>query len=201
MTEYFGGFGVKESVDFELSAIDSDKFVGFLIRCDEKQKEEALFYVQFAMMYTTHWGDKRIRVFNQCLTMAKNLNGYYKAADCEALSVFSVKRHVSRVMVNGAKGSKESTISELVNLLHIYRQKCAAQTSPSQLILPDNLKLLPLYTLTTLKSPALKMFPGVKLDEKIFWMYKLLKMPNSHIPYFFYPRVYKVTDVGTQVTS
>ena len=58
--------------------------------------------------------------------MAKNLNAYYKAADCESLSVFSIKRHVSRVMVNGAKGSKESTINELVNLLHIYRQKCAA---------------------------------------------------------------------------
>ena len=67
--------------------------------------------------------------------------------------------------------------------------------------MPDNLKLLPVYTLTTLKSLALKMIPGVKLDDKIFWMYKLLKMPNSHMPYFFYPRVYKVTDVGTQVTS
>jgi protein transport protein SEC24 len=36
VTEYFGGFGVHESIDFELSAIDSDKFIGFLVRCDEK---------------------------------------------------------------------------------------------------------------------------------------------------------------------
>jgi hypothetical protein len=63
--------------------------------------------------------------------MAKNLNAYYKAADCEALSVFSVKHEVSRVMVKGAKGAKESTINNLVNLLYVYRQKCAAQTSPS----------------------------------------------------------------------
>jgi hypothetical protein len=40
------------------------------------------------------------------------------------------------------------------------------------------------------------MFPGVKIDEKIYWAYKILKMPNSHMPYFFYPRVYKITDVG-----
>lgn len=129
--------------------------------------------------------------------MAKNLNAYYKSADCEGLSTFTAKREVSRVMVKGAKGAKESVINNLVNLLHVYRQKCAAQTSPSQLILPDNLKLLPLYTLTTLKTPALKMFPGVKIDEKIHWMYKILRMPISHVPYFFYPRIYKVTDVGT----
>lgn len=62
--EYFGGFGVKETVDFDMSAIDSDKFVGFLVRCDEKQKEDAICHIQFAMMYTTLFGDKRIRVFN-----------------------------------------------------------------------------------------------------------------------------------------
>jgi protein transport protein SEC24 len=56
VTEYFGGFGVKEIVDFELSAMDSDKFVGFVIRCDEKQKEDSMCYVQFAMMYTTNYG-------------------------------------------------------------------------------------------------------------------------------------------------
>ena len=40
------------------------------------------------------------------------------------------------------------------------------------------------------------MFPGCKIDEKIYWMYKLLGMPLSFIPYFFYPRIYKVTDIG-----
>lgn len=51
-----------------------------------------------------------------------------------------------------------------------------------------------------MKTPAMKMLPGVKIDDKIFWMYKILKMPMSHMPYFFYPRIYKVTDVGTQVS-
>jgi protein transport protein SEC24 len=129
--EYFGGFGVKETIDFDLASIDSDKFVGFLIRCDEKMKEDSICHVQFAMMYTTFYGEKRIRVFNQCFPMAKNLNAYYKSADCEGLSTFTVKREVSRVMVRGGKGAKESVINNLVNLLHIYRQKCAAQTAPS----------------------------------------------------------------------
>ena len=40
---------------------------------------------------------------------------------------------------------------------------------------------------------------GCKLDEKITWIYKLLNMPISQIPYFFYPRIYKVSDIGEEV--
>ena len=42
------------------------------------------------------------------------------------------------------------------------------------------------------------MFPGVKIDDKIHWIYKLLRMSLSQLPYFFYPRVYRVT--GLDVT-
>ena len=35
-----------------------------------------------------------------------------------------------------------------------------------------------------------------KLDDKVNWIYKLMRMPLSHVPYFFYPRIYKVTMVG-----
>jgi hypothetical protein len=49
------------------------------------------------MLYTNQWGEQRIRVFNQSLQLAKNLNGYFKAADVETLADFSIKRDASRV--------------------------------------------------------------------------------------------------------
>lgn len=73
------------------------------------------------MLYTDQLGERRIRVFNQCLQIAKNLNGYFKAADVETLSNFMIKREASRVMVKGAKVTKESMINNLVTLLHVYR--------------------------------------------------------------------------------
>jgi protein transport protein SEC24 len=96
----------------------------------------------------------------------------------------------------GPKSTKETIFNNLVTLLHQYRQKCAAQSSPSQLILPDNLKLLPMYTLTALKTPAFKLLYNCKLDAKIYWVYKIMRMPISMTPYFFYPRIYRVTMVG-----
>lgn len=32
-------------------------------------------------------------------------------------------------------------------------------------------------------------------------MYKILSMPHSLVPYFFYPRIYRVTDIGFVVRS
>jgi hypothetical protein len=62
------------------------------------------------------------------------------------------------------------------------------------------LKLIPLYTLTALKTPAFKLLNGTKLDYKISSIYTLLNMPISRIPYFFYPRIYKITDIDDPVS-
>ena len=40
--------------------------------------------------------------------------------------------------------------------MQAYRKFCASTSSAVQLILPEALKLLPLYTLAILKGPALK---------------------------------------------
>jgi len=198
VTEYFGSFGFKEIADFSLAAIDCDKSLGFVVRNDEKLKEDpnTQAFVQFAMMYNTQYGQKRIRVFNYNLLIAKNLNAYYKVTDQETLSAFMIKHELSRVFLRGAKSTRELLTNNLVNMLHAYRSKCAAKTSPQNMVLPEQLKLLPLYTLTAFKNPALKMFPGVKIDDKIYWIYKLLRMSLSQLPFFFYPRVYKVTDIN-----
>lgn len=64
VTEYFGGFGVKEAVDFQLSSIDADKSFCFALRNDEKFAENKTVHVQIAVLYTNVYGERRIRVFN-----------------------------------------------------------------------------------------------------------------------------------------
>jgi hypothetical protein len=36
-----------------LASIDADKTIGFMIRVDEKLKENTLAFAQFALLYTT----------------------------------------------------------------------------------------------------------------------------------------------------
>jgi protein transport protein SEC24 len=96
VTEYHGSFGLKEAADFEISGIDADKTLSFQIRNDEKLKENQFAFVQFAMLYATQFGERRIRVFNLNLPIAKNLNEYYKKADVEGLSFYIIRKELSR---------------------------------------------------------------------------------------------------------
>jgi protein transport protein SEC24 len=91
----------------ELGSIDADKSIGFVVKNDDKLKENSFGFIQFAMLYTTLFGERRIRVFNMNMQLAKNLNAYFKGADVETLSSFIIKREASRVMTKGAKVTKE----------------------------------------------------------------------------------------------
>lgn len=154
VTSYFGGFLQKEQVDFDLAAIDADKSFSFILRNDDKMKEGDFAFLQFAMLYNTQFGEKRIRIFNMNLPVTKNLNSYFKAADVEVVAQFMIRKDLCRYPQIGAKAIKELITSNLVTLLHTYRTQCASQSSPSQLILPDSLKLLPLYILSAFKTPV-----------------------------------------------
>ena len=45
VTEYFGGFGLREASEFKLSSIDADKSFGFLLRNDDKFAEDKTVHV------------------------------------------------------------------------------------------------------------------------------------------------------------
>ena len=129
--EYQGGFSYKEAADFEIAGIDADKTISFQVRNDEKLKENQFAFVQFAMLYATQFGDRRIRVFNINLPVAKNLNEYYKKTDCEALAFYLLRKELSRSFIRGSKPTRESLINNLVTLLFNYRTHCATTSSPS----------------------------------------------------------------------
>mmetsp|Transcript_5389 Transcript_5389/g.6652 ORF Transcript_5389/g.6652 Transcript_5389/m.6652 type:complete len:137 (+) Transcript_5389:2282-2692(+) len=91
-------------------------------------------------------------------------------------------------------------INSLVEMLTNYRNLCANQTNPTQLVLPETLTMLPLYLLVGLKKPALKMLTQTHLDLKIAQVQLYLGMSMEQMSYELYPRIYKVTDVAQSDT-
>ena len=44
----------------------------------------------------------------------------------------------------------------MIDVLHSYRKNCSTQSAPGQLVLPEALKLAPLYHLCLSKCPAFR---------------------------------------------
>lgn len=62
---------------------------------------------------------------------------------------------VRSITISTPKSIQESIITQAANMLACYRKNCAQSTAAGQLILPDTLKLLPIYTASLIKSDVL----------------------------------------------
>ncbi|RLO13526.1 hypothetical protein DYB28_006752, partial [Aphanomyces astaci] len=103
---------------------------------------------------------------------------------------------------------KEKLVDDCVHVLSNYRKHCATNSSSGQLILPESLKLLPLYTLATLKSRALRNnltgqqargLIDVRADERVMLLHLLNSFPVEHAVSAVYPKMYALHDLTEEV--
>ena len=81
---------------------------------------------------------------------------YFKfTGELDTIVNFTEKQSISRQMESTPKAVKEALISNCANILACYRKNCASPSSAGQLILPECMKLLPLYTNCLVKSDVL----------------------------------------------
>ena len=120
---------------------------------------------RFALLYTNRAGQRRIRVHNLALPVVDNETEMFRYADVQATLNVLVKRAVSTIQKHGLVPVRNEVLNSTVNMLHMYRTYCTKTTSPAQLILPESLKLLPIYLSALFKCPVLRMNSGGQLDD------------------------------------
>jgi len=77
----------------------------------------------------------------------------------DAILGFFARVGIERARSHSLTMIRESVYQHCIGALFAYRKYCATSTQPGQLILPESLKLLPLYTLALSKTPAFR--PGI----------------------------------------
>ena len=82
---------------------------------------------------------------------------------------------------------KEAINKAAADALLAYRAHCANASSSGQLILPEALKLLPLYTLALTKAPVFR--TDARPDARAAAMWRLLSLPAGKIVPLVYPRL------------
>ena len=147
-------------------------------------------YFQFACLHTNFDGQQRIRVVTLAVPLTTSLNVIYRHADVDTLLVYHI-RETLNVYINQPDAQwKDQLFSELVNLLLSYRVHCAASSASGQLILPDALKLLPLYVSAILKHPSFRERSDIYRDEKDLYIFRLAHIPLHILLNWIYPRLY-----------
>jgi protein transport protein SEC24 len=194
VVDYCGAFAKRTPTDVDLPHIDCDKALGVTLRLEERLSDGGEAVLQFAMLYTTAGGARRIRVHTLALPVVGALAALFRAADLDAVLAMGARRAARELLRGGASPSpaalRERATSDAVTVLHAYRRYCASNSSAGQLILPEALKLLPLYTLGLMKSPGLR--PDAPPDERVAWALRTLAAPAHAAVPAVYPRLFDV---------
>jgi protein transport protein SEC24 len=207
------GFFRRIEEELEVSGIDSHSTYLCKLRCDGNLRDNELVHVQLAVLYTNSRRQRLVRVLNLGMFSTQSHTSVFRYSDLDAVVTCITKEAVHNAMrysINNPKdiGNPRNRVYEqLVDILYKYRMKCSSSSPRGQLILPESLKLLPLYSLAVMKHPALveaqpttpngtiaasraaQRGPTIRGHERAFELRRLQSLPVKDTINALYPRL------------
>ncbi|XP_078055458.1 protein transport protein Sec24C-like isoform X1 [Mustelus asterias] len=191
-TDFFGSFYMSNTTDVELAALDCDKAITVEFKHDDKLNEDNGAQIQCALLYTSCSGQRRLRIHNLSLNCCTQLADLYRNCETDTLINYFVKLAYRGVLSNPTKTVRETLINQSAQILACYRKNCASPSSAGQLILPECMKLLPVYLNCVLKNDVLQPSAEVSTDDRAYTRQLAISMDVAETSVFFYPRLLPV---------
>ncbi|KAM6442109.1 protein transport protein Sec24C isoform 2-T4 [Liasis olivaceus] len=194
-TDFFGAFCMSNTTDVELAGLDCDKTITVEFKHDDKLREESGALLQCAVLYTSCAGQRRLRIHNLSLNCCTQLADLYRNCETDTLINFLAKFAYRGVLNNPVKTVRDTLINQCAQILACYRKNCASPSSAGQLILPECMKLLPVYLNCVLKSDVLQPGSEVTTDDRSYIRQLISSMDVAETHVFFYPRLLPLTKI------
>uniref|UniRef100_A0AAQ5X7G0 SEC24 homolog C, COPII coat complex component n=1 Tax=Amphiprion ocellaris TaxID=80972 RepID=A0AAQ5X7G0_AMPOC len=188
-TDFFGSFFMSNTTDVELAGLDCDKAITVEFKHDDKLSEETGALMQCAVLYTSCSGQRRLRIHNMAVNCCSQLADLYRNCETDTIINFFSKYAFRGVLNNPTKAVRDTLVNQCAQILACYRKNCASPSSAGQLILPECMKLLPVYLNCVLKSDVLLPGADVSLDDRAYLRQLISCMDVTETHVFFYPRL------------
>uniref|UniRef100_A0A8C9VGN9 Protein transport protein Sec24C-like n=1 Tax=Scleropages formosus TaxID=113540 RepID=A0A8C9VGN9_SCLFO len=188
--DFYGSFYMSNTTDVELAGLDCDKTITVEFRHDDKLSEETGALIQVRRLRTLSRSPfSHSPCFVTPVSATQCLADLYRNCETDTLINFFAKHAYHSVLSNPTKNVRDGLTNQCAQILACYRKNCASPSSAGQLILPECMKLLPVYLNCVLKSDVLHPGADVSLDERAYLrqLVSCMDVAESHV--FFYPRL------------
>ncbi|XP_062958686.1 protein transport protein Sec24C isoform X1 [Cynocephalus volans] len=199
--DFFGAFYMSNTTDVELAGLDGDKTVTVEFKHDDRLNEESGALLQCALLYTSCAGQRRLRIHNLALNCCTQLADLYRNCETDTLINYMAKFAYRGVLNSPVKTVRDTLITQCAQILACYRKNCASPSSAGQLILPECMKLLPVYLNCVLKSDVLQPGAEVTTDDRAYVRQLVTSMDVAETNVFFYPRLLPLTKSPIESTT
>lgn len=194
---FHGNFFVRSSNLLILPIANPDTSYALQIAIEDDLNPNTRYvYFQASVLYTTPYGERRIRVHTARYPTASTLPEIIYGADQTAIVGMLAKMAVDRSQQASVGEAKEALIGAGVDLLEIYSIADESRAMSYPMGLPDNLRLVPLYILAMLKHIAFRLGPGIKLDDRAAAMERFKTLPLEELVTYIYPDLFPIHNIA-----
>ncbi|KAL1402141.1 hypothetical protein pipiens_019856 [Culex pipiens pipiens] len=129
------------------------------------------------------------------LKTCNQLADLFRSCDLDTTNLLFAKPGLFKLLENNPKAIKDILITRTAQILACYRKNCASSTSTDQLVLPNCMKLLPLYISCLLRTTSFRGCKDLTLDDRSYVIYFLTSLR------YFYPRLTPVQDANVGASN
>jgi len=194
----FGNFYENTAGDLVFGTIDADQAITVSLEHTHGLDERQNVFMQSAVLHTSAEGQRRVRVCNVALPVTSLAGNVFRFADMDSVVSHMIREAVTRLSSQKIAYIQEELTERCGAILLAYRKNCAAATAPSQLIIPEAFRALPVYTLSMMKSKPLK-GRNVTSDVRNYASRKIMGMSARAIMYHLYPRLLALHDLHATI--
>ncbi|KAJ9449606.1 Protein transport protein Sec24-like CEF, partial [Diplonema papillatum] len=189
---YHGDFMQTDPNVIDIAGIDCDKTIFVELEHEGKinAQQSPRAYLQTALLYTRRDGRRRVRVHTLALQVQTGA-AVFRGADMDAMLSWMTHKAIHALQTKGINSIRDGLQDSCVEMLAAYRKNCASTAPAGQLILPETLKLTPIFCLSLLKAPCFRPIEGSEsIDERTYHIANLRTMRLADLSLYYYPRLF-----------
>jgi protein transport protein SEC24 len=201
MTCFHGNFFLRSTDLLSLPNVNPDGSYSVELTVTSELKASTVCF-QTALLYTSAsgkfhliLGERRIRVITLNLPTTNSLSELYSNADHHAIASLLVKKAVDRSLTSKIEDARDALTHKLTEILTAYKNNFKQESHPQQLMISDNLKLLPAYVLGMLKNLCFKDSNSIPSDIRSYMLAVHYPLCPEVTSVSLYPRFWSIQNI------
>ncbi|OSX60917.1 hypothetical protein POSPLADRAFT_1146807 [Postia placenta MAD-698-R-SB12] len=193
MSSFHGNFFVRSTDLLAMPAVPQDQSYAIEVTIEDTITSPFVVF-QTAVLHTTCYGERRIRVVTTALPTTNNLSEVFASADQIALATLLANKAVERSITHKLEDARDALFGKMVEILQAYKASmtAAGAGASAQLAIAENLKLLPVLVLGLLKNVGIRQSAQIPPDLRAYSQALLTSLPSQLLMPYLYPTFYSL---------
>lgn len=193
LSAFHGNFFVRSTDLLALPAVPVDQSYAIELQIEDPINMPFVVF-QTGVLHTTSSGERRIRVITLALPTTSSIADLYATADQVAIATLLANKAVERSMQAKLEDARDAVLNKIVDILGTYKATMtAAGSGPTpQLVISENLKMLPMLLLGLLKHVGLRQSSQIPSDMRSYAQALLTTLPSQLLVPYLYPTFYSL---------